>query len=127
MISEIEVVSAIKQFCKTKPDGTPSEWLDSLKKAPDGAKLRMSLAFWFSVNQSKMDDAQKDEYRKLRDGIERGLTREDLEFLSGEKLFPENTREHYKELMEKVPASGGMGTGIPSDAASATPAPATNG
>ena len=110
MISELDVVEAVKAFCNSKPGGEPSEWMDALVKAPDGAKMRMILAFWFSKNQEKLDDSQKDEYRKLREAYESGLTQDDLKYLSELELFPENTREHYKELLGKV--AGGAPTGL---------------
>lgn len=95
MIDENKVTAAIREFCKNP------KWNELFRNAPGGAMERMAISFYFSENNKDFSQEDFDEYRALREEIEKTLDREDLEYLI-ENIGKDDSVEHYKDLLEEL-------------------------
>lgn len=100
MIDEAKVTAAIDEFMKNP------EWKEVFQKAPGGAMERLAISFYFSKNKGSFTPEEFEEYRDLREEIEKSLDVEDLNYLI-EKIEKPDSRDHYKQLLEKVQKRGG--------------------
>ena len=104
MIDQKKVTEAIREFVKNPA------WNDVFVNAPPGAMERLAISFYFSKFKDTFQPEDFDEYRNLREELERSLTEEDLEYLVT-AMDKEDTIKHYEELLEKLRASGGQPEG----------------
>ena len=100
MVDEAKVTNAIREFCKNP------QWNEVFTKAPAGAMERIAISFYFSANNKEFQPQDFDEYRALREEIEKTLDEEDLQYLI-DNIGKGESVKHYKELLEKVKANGG--------------------
>ena len=100
MIDQKKVTEAIREFVKDPA------WNDVFVNAPPGAMERLAIAFYFSKFKDSFQAEDFDEYRNLREELERSLTEEDLNYLIT-ATDKEETVKHYQELLEQLQASGG--------------------
>lgn len=122
-ITEEAVTAAIAEFIgkpKVDADGNPvmddngdvqweggnSYWRDLFILAPDGARMRLSISFYFSENNKKPNFPLL-EYRAMRKAIEDTLDAESLEYLIANE-DNEHAKKHFTELWKaRVAADGG--------------------
>ena len=122
-ITEEDVTAAIAEFIgkpKVDADGNPvmddngdvqweggnSYWRDLFILAPDGARMRLSISFYFSENNKKPNFPLL-EYRAMRKAIEDSLDAESLEYLIANE-DNEHAKKHFTELWKaKVAEEGG--------------------
>lgn len=125
-ITEEAVTAAIAEFIgkpKVDADGNPvmdengdvqweggnSYWRDLFILAPDGARMRLSISFYFSENNKKPNFPLL-EYRAMRKAIEDSLDAESLEYLIANE-DNEHAKKHFTELWKaKVAEEGGGDT-----------------
>ena len=95
MIDEAKVTESIQEFLKDP------EWKDVFKNAPGGAMERLAISFYFSKNKDGFSQDDFDEYRTLREEIEKTLTEEDLRYLI-DNINKQDTKTHYQDLLDKL-------------------------
>ena len=119
-ITEEEVFAALEEFIG-KPtadesgnvtwEGGNEYWRDLFMEAPDGARLRLQMTFYFSENHEKPDFPLL-EYRAMRKAIEDALDFDSLEYLIANE-DNEAAKNHYKDIwkakMEKEGKDGDDG------------------
>lgn len=119
-ITEDEVFNAVEEFIG-KPskdesgnvtwEGGNEYWRDLFMEAPDGARMRLSMTFYFSENHEKPDFPLL-EYRAMRKAIEDALDFDSLEYLIANE-DNEAAKNHYKDIwkakMEKEGKDGDDG------------------
>ena len=119
-ITEEEVFAALQEFIG-KPtadesgnvtwEGGNEYWRDLFMEAPDGARLRLQMTFYFSENHEKPDFPLL-EYRAMRKAIEDALDFDSLEYLIANE-DNEAAKNHYKDIwkakMEKEGKAGDDG------------------
>ena len=80
-----------------------STWKDIYDRAPEGAKRRLEISFWFTVNHRKWTGNQAGAamvaYREWRTEVERTMTDEDLEYMIS-TTDKEAAREHFVSLLK---------------------------
>ena len=116
-ITEEEVFAALEEFIG-KPtadesgnvtwEGGNEYWRDLFMEAPDGARLRLQMTFYFSENHEKPDFPLL-EYRAMRKAIEDALDFDSLEYLIANE-DNEAAKNHYKDIWKaKMEKEGGQG------------------
>ena len=103
MVDEAKVTESIKEFMDNP------EWKDVFQQAPAGAMERMAISFYFSKQHNDFSDAEFDEYRNLREEVERSLDEEDLNYLI-EHINKEDSKAHYQQLLDKLKEKKGEQT-----------------
>ena len=105
-IKEEDVISSIRLFLKG------AKWRKIYDGAPDGAKNRLALNFYWSACKDN-PGFDRAAYLSLRTKLEESLTWEDIEYLIS---TTENdlARNHYRQLLSALNARNGgetVGTG----------------
>ena len=74
-------------------------WKTIYENAPEGAKARLRVAFWFATYGDEKEDL--DDYRAYRQLVEKRMSYEDAAYLA--EHFPSQAgKEHYTEIREKL-------------------------
>ena len=90
-----EWVEAAKRVFLANPD-----WRRIYDAAPEGAKRRLEVIFWFSENETKRKEPETVmQYRKWRADVERSMTEEDLLYMFKVMDRPA-AKEHYAALLK---------------------------
>ena len=89
-----DVIAAIEEFVANP------YWCSIFLRAPQGARCRLSMCFYFSENQKKPDFPIL-EYRRLRKAVEDALTPDDLRFLIENEDDKPGRIRHFQELLEQ--------------------------
>ena len=80
-----------------------STWKEIYDRAPEGAKRRLEISFWFTVNHRKWTGNQGGAamvaYREWRTEVERTMTDEDLEYMIS-TTDKEAAKEHFVSLLK---------------------------
>lgn len=95
-IDRDEVAAAVRKFLADE------QWAKVFYGAPsEAAQNRIALNFWVSENIDK-PTFPRDVYLALRERLERGLTREDLQYLI---LSTDNEagKRHFRQLLLALP------------------------
>lgn len=104
MIDPNKVTEAISEFMKNPG------WNDTFINAPAGAMERLAISFYFSKFHDSFAPEDFEEYRNLREEIEKSLGEEDLSYLI-ESTDKPDAKQHYQQLLEQLRASGGTPNG----------------
>ena len=79
------------------------KWKHIYDNAPDGAKRRLEVSFWFSLNHKNWTGEQEGEkfaaYRTWRDEVEQRMSGNDLEYMVA-AIDKSAAREHYAALLK---------------------------
>ena len=100
-INEEDVISSIRLFIKGP------KWSKIYGEAPDGARNRIALNFYWSACKDK-PGFDRAAYLSLRSKLEESLTWDDIEYLIS---TTENdlARNHYRQLLSALNAKDGKG------------------
>lgn len=78
-------------------------WMHIYDHAPDGAKRRLEVSFWFSLNHGNLPRERAGEmlnqYRAWRTDVEQAMDDRDLEYMVAVIDKP-SAKEHYAELLK---------------------------
>jgi len=89
-----DVIAAIEEFVANP------YWRNIFLRAPQGARCRLSMCFYFSENRTG-PDFPLTEYRSLRKIVEDSLTSDDLMFLIENEDDNPNKVHHFREILEQ--------------------------
>lgn len=76
-------------------------WREKFMNAPAGAMERLAISFYFSTFYKDFSPTDFDEYRQLREEIEKTLDEEDLQYLI-DNVGKDSAVKHYTSLLEKI-------------------------
>ena len=79
-------------------------WKNAYDNAPEGAKKRLEVAFWFSqigIKQAASDTGVLENYRAWRNVIESDMTVADIEYMIRISDKPV-AKEHFKKLLRNL-------------------------
>ena len=95
---EIRALEAAKDAFLSNPG-----WKHIYDHAPDGAKRRLEVSFWFSLNHGNLPRERAGEmlnqYRAWRTDVEQAMDDRDLEYMVAVIDKP-SAKEHYAELLK---------------------------
>ena len=104
MIDPNKVTEAVSEFLQNPG------WNEVFTNAPGGAMERLAISFYFSKFHDSFAPEDFEEYRNLREELERSLDEEDLTYLIENTDKPQ-AKQHYEELLQQLQGTGGKPTG----------------
>ena len=94
-VNDKTMADARRVFCRNP------FWRKIYDEAPERAKYRLNLSFWYSEYGKSLSDDDREAYRRERSRVERELTYEDASYLATHDSN-ENAKKHFAELCEQI-------------------------